>query len=514
MPPNVVFIVTDDMRLDQLWAMPVVTSRLAAHGITFTNAFVPNPWCCPSRASILTGTYSHTNLVYRNAPPYGGYASFRAASTLATWLHDAGYHTGLVGKYLNGYRTGIPPGWDEWHAFSGGASNEGGAYYDYDLVDDGVLTRRGRRASDYSTDVLADRAETFIRDAPAAEPLFLYFTPFAPHGPSTPADRHATAFSSIGFTPRPPSFNEPDVSDKPAYIRMKPSLTGEEVRAVDTGRRKMLRTLLAVDEAVDRVLTALADTGRLGSTLILFSSDNGLLRGEHRWTSKVVPYEEAIRVPLVIRYDPLTRDGATDGHLVLNVDWAPTVADLAGIAAPGADGRAMTPLLSGRRPRTWRRAFPIEHLRGGSGDTVPSYCGVRTRTAKYVAYANGEEELYDLVHDPYEVQNLADDGASQQRKASLRARAKALCSPVPPGFSWERGSLHGGMHRVLRRWVGLLPPSERSRHESAPGHGPRDEDRRSVHRRRGAGADRVQPVDAVRGVPRVHGGSGVGHADR
>ena len=436
MPPNVVFIVTDDMRLDQLWAMPVVNSRLVARGMTFTNAFVPNPWCCPSRASILTGTYSHTNLVYRNAAPYGGYASFRASSTIATWLDGAGYHTGLVGKYLNGYRTGTPPGWDEWHAFSGGETNEGGAYYDYDFVDDGLLSRRGDTPSDYSTDLLADRAETFIRDAPADEPLFLYFTPFAPHGPSIPADRQSTAFSSVTFTPRPPNFNEPDVSDKPAYIRTKPRLTDSQIVEVDGGRRKMLRTLLAVDEAVDRVLTALADTGRLRSTVILFSSDNGVLRGEHRWTTKVAPYEEAIRVPLVIRYDPLTVAGSTDGHLVLNIDWAPTVADLAGIEAPGVDGRAMTPLLTGTPHVRWRPAFPIEHLKGGPGDPVPSYCAVRTRTAKYVAYGTKEEELYDLVHDPFEVRNLANDPAWQQRKTSLRARAQALCHPVPPGFSW------------------------------------------------------------------------------
>jgi N-acetylglucosamine-6-sulfatase len=435
-PPDIVFIVTDDMRLDQLRAMPAVRSRLAANGVTFTNAFVPNPWCCPSRASILTGTYSHTNRVYRNAPPYGGYASFRAARTIATWLDGAGYHTGLVGKYLNGYRTGIPPGWDEWHAFSGGESNEGGAYYDYDLVDNGVLSHRGDRPSDYSTDVLADRAVRFVRDAPPRKPLFLYFAPFAPHGPATPADRHAAAFSSAEFRPRPPNFNEPNVSDKPAYIRSKPPLSQAGIRALDDGRRRMLRTLLAVDEAVDRVLTALADTGRLGSTLILFASDNGLLRGEHRWTSKVAPYEEAIHVPLIIRYDPLTlRGGSTDGHLVLNIDWAPTVADLAGVRAPGADGKAMTPLLAGRNPK-WRRAFPIEHLQGGSGDSVPTYCAVRTRTAKYVAYSTREEELYDLVRDPFEVHNLADDHASRHLKASLRARARALCHPVPPGFFW------------------------------------------------------------------------------
>jgi N-acetylglucosamine-6-sulfatase len=435
LPPNIVFIVTDDMRADQLWAMPVVNAEIVGRGVTFDNAFVPNPWCCPSRASILTGTYSHTNRVYRNAPPYGGYASFNPTSTLATWLQNAGYRTGLVGKYLNGYKTGVPVGWNSWQAFSGDEQNEGGAYYDYDFVQNGVLGHYGNDPEDYSTDVLAAKAEQFVQTTPSSQPLFLYFTPFAPHGAQIPADRHATAFPTLKFT-RPPSFNEADVSDKPAYIRSKPPLTSTQIKAADTGRRKMLRTLLAVDEAIGRVLTALEETGRLGTTMILFASDNGLLRGEHRWTKKMVPYEEAIRIPLAIRYDPLTLLPRTDHHLVLNVDWAPTVTALSGIAAPGADGVSMVPLLAGITNPTWRIEFPIEHMKGGAGDPVPSYCAVRTRTQKYVAYNTKEEELYDLVNDPYETQNLAKNSQYANLKATLRARAQALCNPVPPGFSW------------------------------------------------------------------------------
>jgi arylsulfatase A-like enzyme len=433
--PNIVFIVTDDMRYDQLWAMPVVNSEIADHGMTFDRAFIPNPWCCPSRASILTGTYSHTNKVYRNAPPYGGYASFNPTSTLATWLQAGGYRTGLVGKYLNGYVSGQPPGWDKWAAFSGGVENEGGAYYDYDFVEDGVLTHYGSDPADYSTDVLAAKAEAFVRGTPTNQPLFLYFTPFAPHGEAVPADRHATAFPKLQFT-RPPSFNEADVSDKPAYIRSKPLLTASQVSGIDAGRRNQLRTLLAVDEAVQRILTALSDTGRLGTTLILFASDNGLLRGEHRYSKKIVPYEESIHVPLVIRYDPMTTMPSVNHKMVLNIDWAPTVAALAGVTAPGADGSSMVPLLAGVTNPTWRVDFPLEHMKGGASDIVPSYCGVRTAQYKYVAYNTKEEELYDLVSDPYEIQNLAKKTAYTTVKANLRARAQVLCKPVPPGFSW------------------------------------------------------------------------------
>jgi N-acetylglucosamine-6-sulfatase len=436
-PPNIVFIITDDMRADRLWAMPVVNSELVAHGVKFTNAFVPNPWCCPSRASILTGTYSHTNGVYRNAPPYGGYASFKPASTLATWLHGGGYRTGLIGKYFNGYKgTTIPPGWDEWAAFSGGMANEGGAYYNYDFSENGVLTHYGSAPEDYSTDLLAGKADAFIRDTPVEQPLFLYFTPFAPHGNPIPAQKYATAFSAERFLPRPPSFNEAVVSDKPAYIRTKPLLTTTEINTVDTGRRKMLRTLLSVDDAVQGILTALQDTGRLNNTLIVFTSDNGLLRGEHRWTKKMVPYEEAIHIPLVMRYDPMTTAPVTDRHLVLNVDWAPTAAALAGVAAPGVEGSSMVPLLDGTTDPVWRVEFVIEHMKGGTSDPVPTYCAVRTKTYKYVAYSTHEEELYDLVSDPYETKNLAKHAGYATLKATLRARAQALCTPTPPGFTW------------------------------------------------------------------------------
>jgi arylsulfatase A-like enzyme len=194
--------------------------------------------------------------------------------------------------------------------------------------------------------------------------------------------------------------------------------------------------LLAVDEAVQRILTALSETGRLSTTFILFSSDNGLLRGEHRYAKKIVPYEESIHVPLAIRYDPLSAASGVNHRMVLNVDWAPTAADVAGVAAPGAEGTSMLPLLADLPHPPWRRAFPLEHMKGGTDDIVPSYCGVRTGSYKYVAYNTKEEELYDLVNDPYELQNLAGDAAYATLKASLRARAHRLCKPAPPGFSW------------------------------------------------------------------------------
>ena len=196
------------------------------------------------------------------------------------------------------------------------------------------------------------------------------------------------------------------------------------------------RTLLAVDDAVKAILAALKDGGRLSNTLILFSSDNGLQFGEHRLISKKVPYEESIRVPVIIRYDPVTdRTPRTDDHLVLNLDFAQTFAAAAGVGAPGAEGRSMLPLLPGT-PTPWRKDFLIEHWEPPSTPNwVPAYCAVRTTRYLYVEYVTGEEELYDLRKDPYELQNVAADPAQAPLKSTLHAEMVRLCSPPPPGFT-------------------------------------------------------------------------------
>jgi N-acetylglucosamine-6-sulfatase len=198
--PSIVLIVTDDQRADTLDVMPTVQSELADNGVTFTEAFVTNPLCCPSRASILTGQYSHSNGVFGNDPPNGGFAGFDDSATLATWLQAAGYRTALVGKYLNGYEgTYVPPGWGEWHALSGGQS-----YYDYELNENGVLGEYGSEPADYSTDVLSAKAAAFVRET--SGPLFLFFAPLAPHFDANrfaaePAPRHADLFTSRGGLP-------------------------------------------------------------------------------------------------------------------------------------------------------------------------------------------------------------------------------------------------------------------------------------------------------------------------
>ncbi|HEX6843961.1 MAG TPA: sulfatase-like hydrolase/transferase [Actinomycetota bacterium] len=439
--PNVVLILTDDQRFDTLWAMPNVQSLLVNHGVTFTNGIVANALCCPSRANILKGAYSHTTRVYQNSGTYGPFgAGFSDSSTVGTWMDGAGYRTAFVGKYFNFYEQNrgasyVPPGWDRWVAF---ATDDvgGGRYYDYGLSVDGTRLAYGSTTADYSTDVLAGYAESFVRSTPAAEPLFLMFTPYAPHEPADAAPRHTSTFSSLAPW-RPPSYDEPDVSDKPSYIRAIPRFGSTNTARIDSIRRKQYQSLQAVDDAVARLVTALQETGRLSNTMIVFTSDNGFLWGEHRWgrngpENKQVPYEESIRVPYVVRYDPLVTAPRTDPSLVLNIDLAPTFTALAGVPAPGAEGRSFLPLL--QTPGSpWRTDLLIEHYLSN----VPTYCAVRTTDSIYVRYGTGEQELYLLGTDPYELVNQAANPAYASLVASLRARAQELCVPTPPGYSFS-----------------------------------------------------------------------------
>jgi N-acetylglucosamine-6-sulfatase len=433
--PNIVMILTDDQTAEELnaAAMPTVSSELKGKGVTFPNGFVVNPLCCPSRTTILTGKYSHGTDVYDNTPPHGGFSTFGSQdrSTIATWLHDAGYATALVGKYLNGYSdTGyVPPGWDTWNALMVGDGNSSG-YYNYTMSIDGASEKHGSGESDSATDVLAGDAIDFIDGVPSDRPLFLYFSPHAPHGPATPPKRYAKAFNNLSPL-RPPNYNEADVSDKPAWVRQLRLLSKTQQRALDDFRRNQYRTLLAVDDAVNGILNALGSSGRLSTTFILFASDNGMELGSHRWDHKQVVWDEAARVPLVVRYDPLTNLAArTDTNLALNLDFAPTFADLAGVGAPGVQGLSLLPLLQ-PDPPTLRNDFLVEHY----GGNVPTYCAVRTDRYKYVEYQSHEEELYDLSADPYELQSKDKDQAYATVKSQLHTRLLQLCSPPPPGFT-------------------------------------------------------------------------------
>ncbi|MFL5736274.1 MAG: sulfatase-like hydrolase/transferase [Actinomycetota bacterium] len=438
--PNIVLILTDDQRYDEL-SMPGVRSALMDKGVTFSNGFVVDPLCCPSRATILTGKYSHGTDIYSNIPPHGGFATFTNAgedqSTIATWLNDAGYYTGFVGKYLNGYsvnRTSyIPPGWDQWNALALNGSPGGehiGGYYDYYMSVNGAQKFYGDKSADYSTNVLGTDAVDFVKNAPTSRPLFLYFAPRAPHGPAVPANRDRNTFPHLQ-PPRPPNYNEQDVSDKPQYIRNLSPLTSSMMKTNDDLFLHQNQSLLRVDDFVTSIVGALRQAGRLDNTLIVFASDNGLALGEHRWTGKLVPYEESIRVPIIARYDALTKGAKVDPHLVANLDFAPTFASAAGVDAPGAEGSSFLPLMDGNGAG-WRTNFLVEHA---MSPQVPTYCAIRNQRYLYVKYETGEEELYDLSTDPYELDNLAQDPAFATQKRTMYRRLLDSCNPPPPGYT-------------------------------------------------------------------------------
>jgi arylsulfatase A-like enzyme len=422
--PNVILIVTDDQRWDTIGYMPTVQAELAGKGVTFSNAFAVNPVCCPSRASILTGQWSHTNGVWGIQGPFGGFGVFADQATLPVWLDAAGYETMLAGKYLNGYfdASYVPPGWDEWFAHT---MNEN-AYFNWSASDNGTEVTFGDEPADYATDVIAVRATEFIHRA--EDPFFLYFAPKAPHydvsGSVTPAPRHVGAYA--GLEPwDSPSVNEPSVDDKPRYVRRQGFIKAERIAEL---RQDQLESLLAVDEAIAAMLAALDETGKLADTLIVFTSDNGFGWGEHRRMNKVAPYEESIRVPFIVRWDALSITQRTEPKLALNTDVARTVAAAAGLDVR-TEGRSLLRLVSNPQ-QSWRRRFVIESNLWPDR-RVPPYCGFRSERWKYVQYETGEEELYDLVRDPYELRS----GHRERLDSVLRYRdlvRRSLCRP--PGF--------------------------------------------------------------------------------
>jgi N-acetylglucosamine-6-sulfatase len=418
--PNIVLIVTDDQRWDTIRSMPSVERLLGSGGITFTNAFVTTSLCCPSRASILTGQYSrHTGVYGGTDPKHGDARAFRDGSTLATWLHDAGYETALVGKYLNGYsflpRGYIPPGWDDWIAVN---QRKEFLYYEYTLNQNGHLVRFGERPRDYSTTVLTKRALAFLRSAAETHsPFFLYFAPIAPHLPALPAPAD-TSYKAPLFSP-PPSFNEPRLSDKPWAAEF-PRMSTHQRQDVHYYRRRQLASLLAVDRSVAEIVATLSATQRLSDTVIVFTSDNGFLWGEHRLVGKIWPYEESIRVPLVVWAPWIQTQARADPHLVLNIDLAPTLAQLAG-AQPTLpeDGRSLVPLLLDRGP-PWRTSFIVEYLGPFEPGLPHPFEAIRTSRYLYVEYrARPWRELYDLRADPFELRNRAGIGSYSSVQADL-----------------------------------------------------------------------------------------------
>ncbi len=404
--PNIVFVYSDDQDVGTMRVMRNVEEDLAANGVTFENAFATTPHCCPTRATFLRGQYSHNTGVKTNVPPEGGYEKFVREgykdAHLGVWLQSGGYATGHIGKLMNGYD-----------------QDEDGKLFGFDYF---ASNER------YNSDEARNRARAFIRDrAPKAQPFYLSISAREPHIPYWFPQRHADLYEGAK-RPRTPNFNEDDVSDKPAWIRKMPQLTPERVAEYDKIYRKRLRGVRAVDDLVGGVVEALKDEGEFGNTYLVYSSDNGYLLGAHRLPAKIEPYEESIRVPLIVS-GPGVAQGVTRSELAATNDVAPTIMHLAGLdPKPFFDGRSLMPLLD-RDPKTgehWRTALGIEWL--GPLDNARRYYGVRTASGeKYVYHTtNGEEEYYDLRDDPYELENEAYEPSRARRMSELKARAQEL----------------------------------------------------------------------------------------
>jgi N-acetylglucosamine-6-sulfatase len=425
--PSVVVLMTDDQTYQDLAAMPRTRRLIGRAGARFTRSYVAYPLCCPSRATYLTGQYNHNNGVQTNSPPKGGVEALDAQHTLPVWLSEAGYRTSHVGKYLNGYglrrRPDVPPGWTDWHATVDKSTYQ---MYGYRMFENGVLNQYGHFDVEepelYQTDVLRQKAVSAIEGTAPSAPLFLSLMFVAPHGEVT--DPGSTTQPFIRAAPRDVGHyrrlrmtramgGERDVGDKPPYVRKLRRASASTAARIRADFRSRRESLIAVDEAVEAVVGALARTGRLGSTYIVFTSDNGFFQGEHRiHKGKYLAYDPSSHVPLLIR-GPGIPAGTVSGELVSNADLAPTVLDAAGVAADRPmDGRSMLPFARDGRLRT-RRPVLHEGLEAGDIDrdgaprsgTVGEYHAIRTSRYLYVEWINGAIELYDRARDPRELES-------------------------------------------------------------------------------------------------------------
>jgi arylsulfatase A-like enzyme len=459
--PNFVMLMTDDERADDMWVMPKTLRLIGAAGVTFSNAFVSYPMCCPSRATYFTGQYSHNHGVLYNKPPDGGYTALRdKGTTFPVALQRAGYTTIHFGKYLNGAGSSaatIPPGWTDYR---GAVDPTTYNYYGFKLNVNGHIHAYPSTEKYYKTTLFARMAVSVIRrEARARHPFFLNVAFLAPHSsgnkeeatgpklpsigkglldnqPATPPHRYAHSLDELKL-PEGPAFDEPHMHNKPGFLehgRYFQPFTRTDIAAITTRYHDRLESLMAVDDAVEQIVNTLRATGVLNNTVIMFTSDNGFFYGEHRIRAgKYFVYDPSVRVPLLIRGPGIAR-GVTRTQMVANIDLAPTILALAA-AHPLRlmDGRSLVPMLrDGGESVHWNRALLLES--GPNPDYPAVYHAIRTGRYTYVEYSTGDRELYDMKNDPNELNNLYGDPAYtglirrlHRHLASLRVCRGASC---------------------------------------------------------------------------------------
>lgn len=451
--PNVIVVMTDDERYDDMATMPRTRRLIGEAGVTFSRYFASYPVCCPARATFFTGQYAQNHGVRCLYPACGGgYGRLNQRSYLPVWLEDAGYATAHIGKFLNGYgkEPGTPMrprGWTDWQGLIDQSTYRmwGYSFFENDhRVTYGRLMSRDPRL--YQTDVVTNKAVRFIDErAGGQRPFFLSLAYLAPHHESgatqrrtgqlvRAAPRHRGHYANRPL-PKPPNYNEDDLGDKPSFVgRYNRRITARREAAIAKRFHERWESLLAVDEGVERIIEELRRRGELDNTYVIFTSDNGFMQGEHRVRQgKMLPYDASTHLPFLIRGPGIPR-GRTTKAVVGDVDLAATVVDVAGVRPGHAlDGRTLIPYARNTHLRNLR---PFLHTTAGQGShgrtntreggakgtetRVPAWDAVRTTRWLYVAYRGRGSELYDLKRDPWEMHSLALDPRYRQQRNTLR----------------------------------------------------------------------------------------------
>ena len=452
---NVVVIMTDDQRFDTVQHMPSVTA-LAERGVRFTNAYMPTPLCGPARASMFGGGFLAQNTgVLDNTPPNGGATLFDDSMNFGRVMQQAGYQTFYVGKWINDHwRLGeyVPPGWSRFVGRrSSVLSKDWSNDIDYVIGSSNVestagtvFTLSGRYLAYYERDQVLG----FLGRTRPDKPFFVFWSAAAPHQSATPAPGDESMFANYLYRGR--GYGETDLSDKPAWVRYRKASSID-----DESVRDQLRSLQAVDRGVGAIIEKLRTMGQLDNTMIVFTSDNGFQWGEHGYLwGKKYPYEESLRVPLVVSMPGVSP--RVDSHLVAaSLDLAPTLYAVAGVWRK-SDGRSLLPLL--RDPAvTWRQELFFEEFGTGTqGSSI--WAGLRRNKWKYIRYWTGEEELYNLELDPYELNSRHAEPGLQTIRANMASRTTQLLGlAIVPVKAVPSGRVHAGYSYQFRVWGGASP---------------------------------------------------------
>jgi len=436
--PNIIFIMSDDHAAHALSCYGSRINRtpnldrIASGGMRFTRCFVTNSICTPSRAAILTGKYSHLNGV----PVFNRFDG--SQPTLSKYLQQAGYYTGIVGKW---HLFSDPTGFDYWNILPGQ-----GKYHDPDLIEMGMK----KTIPGYATDIITDLALGFIRNRPKDKPFFLMYHHKAPHRPWQTDAKHALMYEESDI-PEPATFNDDyrtrSAAATEATMRIDRDLTAADLKqdppaglsgaALKKWKyqryiKDYLRCVASVDDNVGRLLDYLEQSGLKENTIVVYTSDQGFFLGDHNWFDKRFMYEESLRMPLLVRYPGHIKAGAVNNDMVLNIDFAPTFLEYAGAAAPSdMQGRSMVPLLGGRTPRDWRTSMYYRYYHYPQDHRVQPHYGMRTDRYKLIYFNKIDQwELFDLNKDPRELNNVYASPAYARTLAKLKAELYRLKKEV------------------------------------------------------------------------------------